>query len=587
MIDMASTFGSFEAAKMGLSVSMQQLNVTEQNITNVNTPGYTRQRILTSAKEPASSSYLIAQLNKAAVGQGVEVIGIQQIRSAYLDQQYRNLNTSHSYSAARDDALTYLTGVFNELDEESSLTVAIGKFFAALNTFSSDTSSKEYRTNVQQQAQSMTESFRNVYEEMQSLWKDQNDNVDMLSQKINSLAQKIAALNEAIARYEQTGGTANDLNDERNLLLDELSGYVNITYAPNAVNSSMVDVMIGDFVLVDGKTPSRIELDSASNHITDINTLLNQIAVYNTDPMANAAQLEAAEAMLSIYGNFEFTHNADGSTDVSLGGALLVTGTDFITVEEAAASDLGAWVELHRYNMTLNDELYSYPLSIESGAIKGGQLYACVEMTTNRTASNPGIPFYMDQLNQLVREMAQNLNEISREGFTYPYGSTGSTNGIDLFAVPWHLDVYGERVYEYEKLNAGNFSLSSEVLASPYNIAGSSVEVVLTSPSTQTGNNEIALRLFNDLKNSGYYDKLNSIVINLAVAANTNTSIMGTKESLLYSVDNQRKSLSSVSLDEETTNLIIFQQSYNAAARVITTLDDMLNTLVNKMGISY
>jgi hypothetical protein len=125
--------------------------------------------------------------------------------------------------------------------------------------------------------------------------------------------------------------------------------------------------------------------------------------------------------------------------------------------------------------MTLNDELNSYPLSIESGALKGGQLYASVEMMTNRTAENPGIPYYMDQLNQLVREMAQNLNEISRQGFTYPNGSAVSTDGIDLFAVPWHLDSLGNRVYEYEKLNAGNFSLSREVLASPYNIAGSSL----------------------------------------------------------------------------------------------------------------
>lgn len=584
---MPSTFGSFEAAKTGLTVSMQQLTVTEQNIANVNTPGYTRQRILTSAKEPPCSSYLIAQLNKAAVGQGVEVICIQQIRSAYLDQQYRDLNTSHSYSAARSAALTYLTGVFNELDDDSSLTAAIGRFFSALNTFSSDTSSKEYRTNVQQQAQSMTESFRNVYEEMQSLWRDQNDNVDMISQKINSLAQKIAALNEAIARSEQTVGTANDLNDERNLLLDELSGYVNITYSLNASNDSMVDVMIGDLTLVDGKTANRIELDSASNHIEDINTLLNLIAGYNANPAANEALLGAAQSTLSTYGNFVFETNGSGGLDVSLGGVALVFGTDCITVEEAAASDLGAWIELHRYNMTLGDDLFTYPLSIESGSLTGGQLYACVEMMTNRTAANPGIPYYMDQLNELVREMAKNLNEISRQGFTYPYGSEVSTDCIDLFAVPWHLDVDGERVYEYEKLTAGNFALSSEVLASPYNIPGSSVEVVLTSPSTQTGNNEIALRLFNDLKNSGYYDKLNSIVINLAVATNTTSSIMGTKKSLLNSVDNQRKSTSSVSLDEETTNLIIFQQSYNAAARVITTLDDMLNTMINKMGITY
>jgi flagellar hook-associated protein 1 FlgK len=75
-------------------------------------------------------------------------------------------------------------------------------------------------------------------------------------------------------------------------------------------------------------------------------------------------------------------------------------------------------------------------------------------------------------------------------------------------------------------------------------------------------------------------------VVNLAIAANTSESIMDTKQSLLASVDTQRKSLSAVSLDEETTNLIIFQQSYNAAARIISVLDDMLNTMINNMGIT-
>jgi flagellar hook-associated protein 1 FlgK len=578
---MASTFGSFEAAKTGLSVSMQQLNLTEQNIANVNTAGYTRQRIQTSAKEPAVGSYLIAQLNKAAIGQGVEVTGIQQIRSSYLDQQYRNLNSTYNYSSTRSDGLTYLDGLFNELNEDSSLSTAINHFFTALNTFSSDTSSKEYRTNVQQQAQSMTESFRNVYEEMQSLWRDQNDSVGMLSQKINSLAQKIASLNDSIAKSEQTVGTANDLNDERNLLLDELSGYVNITYGPNASNGNMIDVTIGGLSLVDGKTANQIALDSASNHKTDIDTLLTQIAGYNAAPGANAGNLAAARAMLSSYGNFTFTTNGTGGTDVALGGAALVTGTDAVTVEDAAASSLGAWVELNRNNMTLGGS----SLSIDSGTLTGGQLYADVEMMTNQTEASPGIPYYMNQLNLFVQDMAKNLNDINQSGYTYPYGTNPSQPGGNIFKIPSHVAA-GVTVYDYDKLTAGNFALSDEVLASPYNIAGSSTPIDLTSSSTQAGNNEVALKLFNDLQNSGYYDKLNSIVVNLAITSNTTSSIMSTKKSLLDSVDNQRKSTSAVSLDEETTNLIIFQQSYNAAARVITTLDDMLNTMINKMGIT-
>jgi flagellar hook-associated protein 1 FlgK len=582
---MASTFGIFESAKSGLSVAMQQLNVTEQNIANVNTEGYTRQRILTSAKEPPISKYLIAQLSKTAVGQGVEATGIQQIRSAYLDQQYRTLNSGYNYSASRNESLTYLTGLYNELHDDSSLTTSIGNFFSALNTFSSDTSSKEFRTNVQQQALSMTQSFNNVYEEMQSLWHEQNDSINTVSQKINSIAQKIAELNEAIAGAVQTGGTASDLNDERNLLLDQLSGYVNITYSLNTANDNMIDVKIGGLTLVDGKSANDVEVGSISD-------LASQIAQINKDMTAGTVSVADGQAAITAlideidtYTTAVIDYAFDGTTNlatVTYDGVDLVTSTGAVPADVIADGNLDVWINLNRNNLTLGGT----ELSIENGTVKGGQLYSNMEMITSRSALSPGIPYYMDQLNTFVREIAENLNTISRSGWTYPDGTTPSRTNINLFKVPSYDDGSGTIVYDYTKVTAGSFTLSDEVIESAYNIAGSSSEVLLDGNSTHTGNNAKALELFKDLANSGYYDKLNSIVGNLAIAANTSGSIMDTKQSLIRSVDTQRKSVSAVSLDEETTNLIIFQQSYNAAARIITTIDEMLNTMINNMGIT-
>ena len=291
-VTMLSTFGSFEAAKSGLSISMQQLNVTEQNIANVNTEGYTRQRILTSAKEPTSSAYLIAQLGKTNVGQGVETTGIQQIRSAYMDQQYRNLNTNYNDSSTKESALKYLSSLFNELDDDSSMSTAVTNFFSAMNTFASNPSLDSYRTNVQQQAESMTEAFRNVYQEMQSLWHDQNESIKETSKTVNSLAQSISSLNDLIARSEQTVGTANDLVDERNLLLDKLAGYVNITYSSNPSNGSMVDVSIGGQALVSGKTANAVSATS----VTD---LASQIAKLNQDIASNPPNAAADQTAIA------------------------------------------------------------------------------------------------------------------------------------------------------------------------------------------------------------------------------------------------------------------------------------------------
>ena len=579
---MLSTFGAFESARSGLSVAMQQLNVTEQNIANVNTEGYTRQRLLTSAKEPGSSAYLIAQLNKTNVGQGVTATGIQQIRSSYLDQQYRNLNTGYNYSSNRSDALKYLTGLYNELNDDSSMSIAISGFFSALNTFTSDPSSQEYRTNVQQKAASMTESFQNVYEEMQSLWEDQNGSMEATAIQINSVAEKLADLNDLIAKSVQAVGTANDLEDQRNLLLDELSGYANITYSKNASNPNMINVSIGGLALVTGNTFNQIGVDSASDHQADIDTLLTQIAGYNSDPVANAADLTAAQAQLQAYGNFTFTTNGTGGTDVALGGAALVSETSATTVGAAAGGNLSTWVELKRNNLTLAGSA----LSIESGTLTGGKLYSSMELAVSQSDTSPGIPSYMKQLNTFVQDMAKNINTIHQSGWTYPDGSTASQTGINFFKVPSHVDGTGTTVYDYDKLNAGSFALSDEVAQSVFNIAGSSAQIVLSGDSPESGNNIIASQLSKDLTISQYKDKLHSIVLNLAIASNTSDSILSTRKSLLGSVDTQRQSISAVSLDEETTNLIIFQQAYNAAARVITTLDDMLNTLINKMGIT-
>jgi len=100
-----------------------------------------------------------------------------------------------------------------------------------------------------------------------------------------------------------------------------------------------------------------------------------------------------------------------------------------------------------------------------------------------------------------------------------------------------------------------------------------------------SGNAEVALLMYGDLAGSGYYSELNGIVGHLAIALDTNQSLLDTGASLLNSVDTQRASISGVSRDEEAANLIIYQQSYNACARMVTTIDEMLETMISRMGL--
>jgi flagellar hook-associated protein 1 FlgK len=203
-------------------------------------------------------------------------------------------------------------------------------------------------------------------------------------------------------------------------------------------------------------------------------------------------------------------------------------------------------------------------------------VWILLEMITGKDANTPGIPYYMEQLNQLARQIAEAVNAVHVEGYTYPHDGIGSANGIRFFAVPDNsLDL----------ITAGNLALDDKILESVYNIAGSSEPVDLGSGSTETGNNVIALRLFNTLNDGNFFGKLNSIVGHLAIEIDSSKSVLDTRQSLLNSVDRQRTSISGVDLDEEATNLIVYQQTYAACARVVTTIDEMLNVLINGMGL--
>jgi flagellar hook-associated protein FlgK len=588
---MSSTFGALETAKSGLSVAMQNMNITGHNISNANTDGYTRQRLVTSAIDPPASSYLISQSSSTQVGRGVEVLEVEQLRSAYLDNQYRALNSDYSYSDSRSQALTYLEGLFNETDEDSGMTTAIENFYSALNTFSQNTSNETYRTNVQQQAVSMTENFNIVYGEMNDLWNDQNGGIDTAAQEINSDASKLVEYNKAISQYERLGENANDLRDERNLLLDKMSALVNITYSTNKDNPSMVDVQIGGLSLVSGVTSNPIEIDSASNHTAEIDTLTSQIASVNSGISQAVSAGEPTDGLktelsgyldeLGHYISISTTADSNGITDVSFHGASLVSGSASASIENAAAGNLTAWVELKRNNLTLDGD----NLSISSGTVTSGELYAHMEMIEGSGSNNSGIPYYMSQLNSLAQEIAKNINAIHSTGYTYPYNGGQSITGVNFFDVPMDSDGAGGLTPDYSRINAGNFSLSKEVSGSIYNIAGSSEEVSLSGNPTETGNNTVALQLFQDLNNGGYYGMLDNIVGHLAITSKESQSAQDTKQSLLKNIDAQRTSLSGVSIDEETVNLITFKQSYNACARMISAIDEMMDTLIGNTGV--
>jgi len=484
---MSSLFYGLEIAKTGLTVAQQGISLTGHNIANANTVGYTRQRIIQNSIDPSNTLTRISKINKGTIGGGVEVTKIDQIRSDYLDRQYRSENATLSNYTTKAEELEYIENMMNELSD-NGLSACMADFFDSLSEFSSDTVNDEVRTSVQQNAQKMIEAFHHYYNQLTDLQTTYNENMKVTVTEINDLLKSIASYNDQISAYELSGEQANDLRDKRNLLLDDLSGLINISYYTDADNHLVV-------------TCEGVELINHTN-----TTLLETSA-------------NATTGMYDIY--------YEGTT------------TDF----------------------SYND----------------GKLMALKNLRDGNTASNVGVPYIISNLNKLARSMAEAFNAIHETGYTKPIGTGTSQTGIDFFEVP---------AGGYADITAGNISLSSEVLTSVRNIAGSSVAVT----STNSGNNEIALKLaeLSSSKNitdvGNFEEFLNSIVVELGVDSSTAQTLQASQQAIVDNLTERKNSISGVSLDEEMVQMMTYQHAYSAASRVLTALDEALDILINRTG---
>ncbi len=579
---MSSTFLGLQIGRSGLSAAQVALNITGQNISNADTEGYTRQRVSTAAIPAGGSGYLISQvLPSTNVGQGVDITSITQIRSDYLDAQYRDQYADYSSSEYMTQGLSYLEDLFNELDDDTSLTVSISNFFDALSDFSEDPTSEAARTTVQQSALSMSENFNLIFNEMVDLYNSQNTSIKTVATQINETAREIAELNEAIATYEITGESANDLRDQRNVLLDKLSGYSNVSFSEDS--RGMVSVALSGQTLVDGDTYNEITITTATD---EINTICQQLADLNDDIItagsATAAQITERDTLIgvleSISGKMNCTVNADDTVTVNI---------DYVDSTTTSVSD--TLVSGSTFTATTSDAVIEYPGAddeyvlklgdtyLNTDTVESGELAAHLQLREGNSTADSGIPYYISQLDELAQQLVQSVNECMNTGYTYPDAENGYTSvtGVDMF-----MD-FGDN---YNLVTAGNFTLSTAVSESVWNIAASDTVIDLSSTNTQSANNVIALELADLINTNDYGGTLDGIVSHLGVSLNGVTNSLDTQQSLLESTENQRTSISGVSLDEEAVNLIKYQQTYNACSRMITTMDELLDKLINSTG---
>lgn len=257
---MTSTFHGLEIGKRGLVAQQTALATTGQNIANANTTGYTRQRAEMQATKAISSQGM-------QLGTGVEVNKIVRLRDDYLDVQMRGENKNLGYAEAKSDTLSKIEDILNE-PSDNGLANTLDEFWKGWQELSKNPDSAAARSVVRQDGVAVAETFNYIADSLDQMQADLKNVINTKTDEVNSLATQIGSLNDQISRLVPNNYQPNDLYDQRDVLIDQLSKIVDVTVKPDA--NGMVDVTVGGGGLVSGKTANKLSIGFDDNGLVSL-----------------------------------------------------------------------------------------------------------------------------------------------------------------------------------------------------------------------------------------------------------------------------------------------------------------------------
>jgi flagellar hook-associated protein 1 len=518
---MSSTFHGLETAKRSLVTQQAALYTTSHNIANANTAGFSRQVVNMTASKPMEAYGMMRSSTPGQLGTGVEFSSITRVREKFLDDQFRNENKSLGNYTIQQDTLDKLEKIINE-PSDSGLRTVIADFFNSWSEMSKAPENADSRIIVREQALALTDAFNHMANQLSDLKDDLTANIEIRINEVNSKLSSIGQLNGEIARIEGLGDNANDLRDQRDLLTDELSKMINIK----------VDELPNGYRIESGGT----ELLSGITPTTVVDTAFVNSAF--ADGNLNSGE---------IYG--------------------MITSRDKYV--QGYVSDLDKLA-----NTVANGDVeVTLPKGsvIPEGSVVGGVTYSGT--VANRTLGSD------------LTVTIKGLNALHQLGYNF---------SSDPVGLPFFTNADGTSA----NITAASFTLNKEIADNPTKISAS-MRVVDNggTESVVKGNNSLAV-LFSqarDMKfNFGTTTDTNlstvdsyfrSIAGQLGVQSAESIRQQSNAKILVDQIDGRRQSVSGVSLDEEMSNMIKFQHAYNAAARNMTIIDEMLDKVINGMGV--
>ncbi|MBR5733001.1 MAG: flagellar hook-associated protein FlgK [Lachnospiraceae bacterium] len=609
---MPNTFFGLTIGSTGLFGANIGLNTTAHNVANTETEGYTRQVVKQQADTP-----LRANNTYGMIGTGVAITAIEQQRDVYYDEKFRSNNALTGYYTAQDYYMKSIENYFNEIQLEGFNTT-FNKMSDALQELSKDPANLTVRTQMNSYAQSFCEYINSIQTSLEQLQDNVNFEIRTMVDSVNSYAKQIAGLNKQINTLETTGEAANDLRDRRNLLVDELSNIVDISVVEKQMGVAgtgitSYTIKIGEATLVDTydfhtmtvvprpEKHYQADIDGLYDIVWDSNQTYN--------PLVNGGRLQALYEMRDG-NNQQYFH---GTTTASFGDeTITVVDTSVNKTEQLHIAPTGTIQVGNReykytgFQVTVDEDgKYVYEFSLEEGLKKDVDE---IEVNIGQSIEYKGIAYYMQQLNEFARVYTKAFNDIHKQGvdlnnrpgldyfnsrdkvsgenYVFEQSEEDESNGIIISSKTGLYAVDNEEVNygSYYFVTASGLCVTDEIYHDPTKL------VTATDIIDGESQNDIVLKLialksdtkmFKQGTPSGF---MQSLIAELGIDAAKAKNFMQNQEDILATVDNQRLSVSGVDIDEESMNLVRYQNAYNLSAKIISTMDQCYDRLINYMG---
>lgn len=623
---MANSFAGIEIGKRSLMAHSTQIQTAGHNISNADTEGYSRQRVIVKSFEPIYRPDLERAMVPGQIGQGCDVESINRIKDELLESRIVEQKNVESYWETRDKYYSMIESVYNEPNDVSVRT-NMDKFWQGWQELSTYPESDAARLAVVVRGQTLTNSIQQQYKSLRGIGDQINGDIEAVVKQVNDLSRQIASVNGEIVRSKGLGDNPNDLMDRRDLLVEKLSSLINVTVTQKDPDEFMVHT--DGQIIVQGSLARQIETvgqldNNGYGKLMWSDTKLD--AEFHGGTLGALVELRDKDIRTEIQSlNTMALNFADLVNDVHRNaiGKNNVTGLDFFVQHDFVENVNGNY---DRNGDGVEDTSYIFRMTGTNALKMQEQIGLSGTMTINGASGNIDVAYFStDTVEDVINRINDSNGEVKAyldrnsclvlkatfsKGMENPDFVIRHVEDSGMFLTGYSGILQGsgaDNAYDFNRANAvdvlagAQFAVSPVLNPSAYIEVNGLIQNDVSSVAAAFKNSQgfaepsdgraaVEMAAIRNTKimigsQRTFDDYFADTITNVGLKGEQAQNQLATQNKIMGDLRDLRDSISGVNIDEELADIIKFQHGYNVAAKFISVQDELLDTLINRLGV--